>query len=90
MHTVQYHHCLCFPEECFFSLEADIKEQKFVSPGYPNGYPFQSRCQWQIRASEENIISVSFPVFHIEDDCSDDFVSIYDSLSPDYSQAITE
>ncbi|XP_028280158.1 suppressor of tumorigenicity 14 protein [Parambassis ranga] len=77
-------------KECFFSLEADIQEQKFSSPGYPDGYPFKSRCQWQIRASEENTISVSFPVFHIEDDCSDDFVSIYDSLSPDYSQAITE
>ncbi|KAM4735764.1 suppressor of tumorigenicity 14 protein isoform 2-T2 [Anableps anableps] len=75
--------------DCFFRLEADETEQTFSSPGYPKGYPSQSYCQWQIRASEENTISVSFPFFHIEDDCSDDFVSVFDSLSPDDSQAIT-
>ncbi|KAK5862469.1 hypothetical protein PBY51_017862 [Eleginops maclovinus] len=75
---------------CFFRLEASDHVQTFSSPGYPEGYPPKSRCQWQIRASEENAIKVAFPFFHIEDDCSDDFVSIYDSLSPDESQAITE
>uniref|UniRef100_A0A8C4EZX1 ST14 transmembrane serine protease matriptase n=1 Tax=Dicentrarchus labrax TaxID=13489 RepID=A0A8C4EZX1_DICLA len=75
--------------ECFFRLEADEKEQKFESPGYPTAYPPRSRCQWQIRASVENVISVAFPFFQIEDDCSDDFVFIYDSLSADDSQAIT-
>lgn len=79
-----------FPEDCFFRLEAEVKEKTFLSPGYPIKYPPKSRCQWQIRASEENAIFVTFPFFHIEDDCSDDFVSIYDSLSPDDSQAITE
>lgn len=77
-------------KECFFRLEAGGALQSFSSPGYPKGYPPRSRCQWQIRASENNAISVRFPFFHIEDDCSDDFVSIYDSLSPDDSQAITE
>ncbi|XP_070821939.1 suppressor of tumorigenicity 14 protein homolog isoform X2 [Chaetodon trifascialis] len=76
--------------QCFFRLEASGTDQELLSPGYPTGYPPKSRCQWQIRASEDNVISVSFPFFHIEDDCSDDFVSIYDSLSPDDSQAITE
>ncbi|XP_033959295.1 suppressor of tumorigenicity 14 protein homolog [Pseudochaenichthys georgianus] len=76
--------------ECFFRLEASDTAQTFHSPGYPKGYPPKSRCQWQIRASEVDAIMVSFPFFHIEDDCSDDFVSIYDSLSPDDSQAITE
>lgn len=76
--------------ECFFRLEAAEKAQTFSSPGYPRGYPPRSRCQWQIRASENNVIFVTFPFFHVEDDCSDDFVSIYDSLSPDDSQAITE
>ncbi|KAF0045290.1 suppressor of tumorigenicity 14 protein homolog [Scophthalmus maximus] len=77
-------------EECFYHLEAEETVKKFSSPGYPRGYPPKSRCQWQIRASEDKAISVTFPFFHIEDDCSDDFVSIYDSLSPDDSQAITE
>ncbi|XP_007559566.1 suppressor of tumorigenicity 14 protein isoform X1 [Poecilia formosa] len=76
-------------EDCFFRLEAVAAEQRFTSPGFPKGYKPQSYCQWQIRAAEENAISVSFPIFHIEDDCSDDFVSIFDSLSPDDSQAIT-
>ncbi|KAJ0000287.1 hypothetical protein NQD34_012129 [Periophthalmus magnuspinnatus] len=76
--------------ECFFTLEASEDQQSFTSPGFPDAYPAKSRCQWQIRASEENVISVDFPLFHIEDDCTDDFVSIYDSLSPDDSQTITE
>nr|XP_020493044.1 suppressor of tumorigenicity 14 protein homolog [Labrus bergylta] len=77
-------------KECFFRLEATETSQTFSSPGYPKAYPSRSRCQWQIRASEDKAILVTFPVFNIEDDCSDDFVSIYDSLSPDDSQAITE
>ncbi|XP_034467616.1 suppressor of tumorigenicity 14 protein homolog [Hippoglossus hippoglossus] len=76
--------------ECFFRLEAEDKVKKFSSPGYPKAYPPKSRCQWQIRASENKAISVTFPFFHVEDDCSDDFVFIYDSLSPDESQAITK
>uniref|UniRef100_A0A3Q4N0Z4 ST14 transmembrane serine protease matriptase n=1 Tax=Neolamprologus brichardi TaxID=32507 RepID=A0A3Q4N0Z4_NEOBR len=77
-------------DHCFYRLEADTNPQNFSSPGYPTGYPPQSRCQWQIRASEENVIVVNFLYFYIEDDCSDDFVYIYDSLSPDDSQAITK
>ncbi|XP_054478341.1 suppressor of tumorigenicity 14 protein homolog [Anoplopoma fimbria] len=76
--------------ECFFRLEAEEMAKGFSSPGYPSGYPSKSRCQWQIRASEGNVVFVTFPFFHVEDDCSNDFVSIYDSLSPDDSQAITE
>ncbi|XP_037309693.2 suppressor of tumorigenicity 14 protein homolog [Pungitius pungitius] len=75
--------------ECFFRLEAEAKTNTFSSPGYPEGYPPLSRCQWQIRAAEDQAIFVSFLFFDIEDDCSDDFVAIYDSLSPDESQAIT-
>uniref|UniRef100_A0A669C9U2 ST14 transmembrane serine protease matriptase n=1 Tax=Oreochromis niloticus TaxID=8128 RepID=A0A669C9U2_ORENI len=76
--------------DCFYRLEADTNPQNFSSPGYPTSYPPKSRCQWQIRASEENVIIVNFLYFYIEDDCSDDFVYIYDSLSPDDSQAITK
>lgn len=81
---------LCLPADCFFRLEAEAKERKFTSPGYPKMYPAGSRCQWQIRTSVNKAITVRFPFFHVEDDCTDDFVSIYDSLSPDDSQAITE
>uniref|UniRef100_A0A4W5P6P1 ST14 transmembrane serine protease matriptase n=1 Tax=Hucho hucho TaxID=62062 RepID=A0A4W5P6P1_9TELE len=75
--------------ECFFRLEATSSVQSFQSPGFPDQYPAQSRCQWRIRAPEQNAISVRFLDFLIEEDCSDDFVFIYDSLSPDESQAIT-
>nr|XP_040022216.1 suppressor of tumorigenicity 14 protein homolog isoform X1 [Gasterosteus aculeatus aculeatus] len=75
--------------ECFYRLEATAKTNTFLSPGYPEGYPPWSRCQWQIRASEDQAVFVSFPFFDIEDDCANDFVAIFDSLSPDDSQAIT-
>ncbi|CAG6015686.1 unnamed protein product [Menidia menidia] len=77
-------------EECFHRLEAVEEAQKFQSPGFPSGYPAKSRCQWQIRASENNAITVNFPFFYTEDDCTNDFVMIFDSLSPDDSQAITK
>ncbi|XP_011483418.1 suppressor of tumorigenicity 14 protein homolog [Oryzias latipes] len=77
-------------EECFYRLEAEDVEKMFQSPGYPSGNDPNSRCQWQIRASEENTITVNFLDFNIKDDCANDFVSIFDSLSPDYSQAITK
>ncbi|XP_030641168.1 suppressor of tumorigenicity 14 protein homolog [Chanos chanos] len=77
-------------QECFYRLEADNTVQTFESPGFPVKYPAHARCQWQIRANKDNAIYVKFPLFHIEDDCSNDFVAIYDSLSPDESQTITE
>ncbi|XP_062322636.1 suppressor of tumorigenicity 14 protein isoform X1 [Osmerus eperlanus] len=77
-------------EDCFYKLEAAESAQSFQSPGFPDKYPPRLRCQWQIRTSANKAISVSFTHFHIEDDCSNDFLSIYDSLSPDESQAITE
>ncbi|XP_067366451.1 suppressor of tumorigenicity 14 protein homolog isoform X1 [Channa argus] len=77
--------------ECFYVLEAEEgKIKTFASPGYPTGYTSKSRCQWQIRASEKNSILVDFPIFYIEDYCPDDFVYIYDSLSSDEYQAITQ
>ncbi|XP_055019853.1 LOW QUALITY PROTEIN: suppressor of tumorigenicity 14 protein homolog [Boleophthalmus pectinirostris] len=60
--------------ECFYTLEATENEDSFTSPGFPNAYPARSRCQWQIRASEENVISVDFPFFNIEDDCTERFL----------------
>lgn len=76
--------------ECFQRLEAGVNVETFQSPGYPEGYPSKSQCQWQIRADVGKAISVKFVDFHIEDDCFDDFIAIHDSLSPDDSQAITE
>uniref|UniRef100_A0A665W3E0 Suppressor of tumorigenicity 14 protein homolog n=1 Tax=Echeneis naucrates TaxID=173247 RepID=A0A665W3E0_ECHNA len=90
MYVLRYNLCLLCSDECFYKLEAEETEKSFSSPGYPVAYPPKVRCQWQIRTSESHAISVKFPFFHVEDDCTDDFVSIFDSLSPDESQAITE
>ncbi|KAJ8005317.1 hypothetical protein DPEC_G00145370 [Dallia pectoralis] len=77
-------------DECFIRLEANTSVQSFQSPGFPNRYPSQTRCQWQIRTSQQNVISARFSDFHIEDDCSNDYVFIYDSLISDETQAITQ
>ncbi|XP_017346778.1 suppressor of tumorigenicity 14 protein isoform X1 [Ictalurus punctatus] len=78
------------PAECFVRLEATSSIQKFQSPGYPDKYPVQTRCQWQIRAPKDKAILVKFPVFYIQDSCSSDYVFIFDSLSTDTSHAITQ
>ncbi|KAM9309269.1 suppressor of tumorigenicity 14 protein homolog isoform 2-T3 [Pholidichthys leucotaenia] len=76
-------------DDCFYRLEATKQNQTFSSPNYPDVYPSNARCQWQIRASQSDIVIVNFEIFNTEDDCNDDFVAIYDSFSPDDSQTIT-
>ncbi|MGH0168680.1 UNVERIFIED_CONTAM: hypothetical protein FKN15_054986 [Acipenser sinensis] len=79
------------PDSCFYTLRATGSKQSFTSPGYPSpGYPNKSRCQWQIRASKGKAIQLFFPDFDVEDDCDDDFVSIYDSLSPEEKHQLTQ
>ncbi|KAK3531475.1 hypothetical protein QTP70_022104, partial [Hemibagrus guttatus] len=78
------------PAECFFQLEATSSFQKFQSPGYPDKYPVQTRCQWQIRAPKGNAILIKFPFFYVQDSCSSDYVFIFDSLSTDAAHAITQ
>ncbi|XP_043114723.1 suppressor of tumorigenicity 14 protein homolog isoform X2 [Puntigrus tetrazona] len=75
---------------CFYSLMAGTTSKEFTSPNHPGRYPPNSRCQWQIRAPKGYAIMVKFKTFHIEDDCANDYVAIYDSLSPDNTYAITK
>ncbi|KAA0702234.1 Suppressor of tumorigenicity 14 protein -like protein [Triplophysa tibetana] len=77
-------------KKCFYSLQADATEKTFASPDHPSRYPAFSRCQWQIRAPKNHAIIVKFKSFHVEDDCINDNVAIYNSLSPDSSQVITK
>ncbi|TSK49693.1 Suppressor of tumorigenicity 14 protein [Bagarius yarrelli] len=76
--------------ECFFRLEATSSVQRFQSPGYPNKYPHQTRCQWQIRSPQNTAIQIKFPFFYVQDSCSSDYVFIFDSLSTDASHAIIQ
>lgn len=77
-------------DDCFLTLTAEAAGQTFQSAGFPDKHPRNFRCQWLIRAPVKTAISVQFFHFHIEDDCSNNIVSIYDTASPDDSYAITE
>lgn len=51
------------------------------SPGFPDSsYPPNSFIQWQVRADPNHIIKLDFDTMNLEENCSNDFVKIYDSL----------
>lgn len=51
------------------------------SPGFPN-YPYSPNTftQWSLRADPEYIINLSFDTMNLEENCTNDFIRIYDSL----------
>ncbi|KAK3733284.1 hypothetical protein QZH41_011133 [Actinostola sp. cb2023] len=54
----------------------------FTSPGYPNNYPDNLRCEWIIRpATTTSIIVITFTSFQLEmePECRDDYVIVSDS-----------
>ncbi|XP_027030587.1 ST14 transmembrane serine protease matriptase a isoform X2 [Tachysurus fulvidraco] len=52
-----------------------------MSPGFPNyPYPQNTFAQWQLRADPGNIIKLDFTTFNVEENCSSDFIKVYDSL----------
>ncbi|OXA47104.1 Cubilin [Folsomia candida] len=55
----------------------------FTSPNYPNGYPPNIECIWNIQVSAGNKIQLSFRRFEVEssDHCNTDFVEIHESDS---------
>ncbi|XP_078055358.1 suppressor of tumorigenicity 14 protein homolog [Mustelus asterias] len=79
-------------KSCFYNLHATKDERSiFTSPGFPNTpYPPDSWCQWVIRADPDNILELNFVTFDLEKTCQNDFVTVYDSLSPIEKREITE
>ncbi|XP_062894718.1 suppressor of tumorigenicity 14 protein homolog isoform X4 [Mobula hypostoma] len=79
-------------KSCFFDLHAFPEEvSTFTSPGFPNSpYPANSWCQWVIRADPNHILELKFVTFDLENICHNDFVVVYDSLSPIEKREITE
>ncbi|CAM9120577.1 unnamed protein product, partial [Lampetra fluviatilis] len=69
---------------CSFQLHAvGSTERFFRSPNFENGeYPFNSRCQWLLRADAGKVLLLTFVSFMVEDDCRFDAVTVYDFLSP--------
>ncbi|XP_056466219.1 deleted in malignant brain tumors 1 protein-like [Gadus chalcogrammus] len=53
----------------------------FSSPGYPGNYHDNSHCVWQLRASNDHKIYLSFTDLQLEDCCSCDYVAVYDGPS---------
>ncbi|XP_060048215.1 cubilin [Erinaceus europaeus] len=55
-----------------------MMEGTFSSPGYPEVYPSNVECVWNIVSSPGNRLQLSFITFHLEEsqDCSKDFVEI--------------
>uniref|UniRef100_A0A8D0G898 matriptase n=1 Tax=Sphenodon punctatus TaxID=8508 RepID=A0A8D0G898_SPHPU len=73
---------LCY--SCSFALHAKEGEiTSFTTPGFPNSpYPPKARCQWILRADANSVISLTFKTFNMEPCNGNDFVKVYNSLSP--------
>ncbi|KAM4628334.1 ST14 transmembrane serine protease matriptase a [Polymixia lowei] len=62
-----------------------------TSPGFPNRpYPPKTFIQWQLRADPGYVIKLDFDTFNLEENCSNDFVKIYDSLVAIESRVMEE
>ncbi|KAI3363315.1 hypothetical protein L3Q82_011939, partial [Scortum barcoo] len=53
----------------------------FSSPNHPNYYYDNAYCVWQIRASYDQRIFLSFTYLQLENCCSCDYISVYDGPS---------
>lgn len=50
------------------------------SPNYPNNYPPQVNCSWNIKAPKGNNVSLIFPFFNLLPDCKNNFVRISEAI----------
>lgn len=79
-------------QSCLFGLHAKTGNKiSFSTPGFPNSpYPPNINCQWILRADVGHIISLSFLSFDLErcQVLDNDYVKIYDSLSPAEPRAL--
>ncbi|KAJ0004684.1 hypothetical protein NQD34_010898 [Periophthalmus magnuspinnatus] len=53
----------------------------FSSPNYPYYYQDNSYCVWQIRASSDQNIYLTFTYLQLENCCSCDYIAVYDGPS---------
>lgn len=55
--------------------------RQIQSPGFPDSpYTPNTFIQWQLRADPNHVIKLDFDKIHLEANCKNDFVKIYDSL----------
>uniref|UniRef100_A0A8C2CFA7 Suppression of tumorigenicity 14a n=1 Tax=Cyprinus carpio TaxID=7962 RepID=A0A8C2CFA7_CYPCA len=64
------------------SIHAKSSAEKIItSPGFPDKpYAPDSFVQWQLRGDPGHVLKLSFDTFNLEENCSNDFVRVYDSL----------
>lgn len=61
------------------------------SPGFPDEpYGSNTFTQWQLRADPNNVIQLQFDTLLLEENCTNDFIRIYDSLAALESRTIQE
>uniref|UniRef100_A0A8C2C877 Suppression of tumorigenicity 14a n=1 Tax=Cyprinus carpio TaxID=7962 RepID=A0A8C2C877_CYPCA len=65
-----------------FTQHAKSSAEKIItSPGFPDKpYAPDSFVQWQLRGDPGHVLKLSFDTFNLEENCSNDFVRVYDSL----------
>lgn len=56
-------------------------EDIIFSPGFPDSpYPSNTFVQWQLRGDPDHVLKLTFDTFNLEQNCSNDFLRVYDSL----------
>ncbi|XP_049582796.1 ST14 transmembrane serine protease matriptase a [Syngnathus scovelli] len=74
--SMEFSRFLKFNEHTRTNLMSQIR-----SPGFPDSpYPANSFIQWQLRADPNHVIKLTFDTMNLEENCTNDFVKIYDSL----------
>uniref|UniRef100_A0A672KXU9 Metalloendopeptidase n=1 Tax=Sinocyclocheilus grahami TaxID=75366 RepID=A0A672KXU9_SINGR len=95
VNTLGSYHCACDPgyeltpdrRSCTAACGGFISKlnSSFTSPGWPQEYPPNKNCVWQLIAPVQYRITLLFDVFEIEgnDVCKYDYVEVHSSLSTD-------
>lgn len=81
---------LLIQSSCSKTIRVGSSPVQFTSPGFENDqYPPNSECQWFLRGSPGKQLQLNFQVFELEDDCSQDFVEVFDMLIPAKNKSIS-
>jgi len=76
-------HSFCCIRSFLVKCGGNLTERNgnFTSPGYPNDYPTNVNCTWEIQVPSGHVILLFFTSFNVEYNsgyvCSD-FVDVYD------------
>uniref|UniRef100_A0A3P9PTV5 ST14 transmembrane serine protease matriptase a n=1 Tax=Poecilia reticulata TaxID=8081 RepID=A0A3P9PTV5_POERE len=90
MNTFFYFYCLKVNRQQSKRDQPD-RNVKIETTGFPaKSYEPNTFTQWELRGDEGTIIKLEFDAMYLEENCSNDFVKIYDSLVPIENRALEE